>query len=416
MDKLTKETLDSLSSQNIEATPRNYAREFYKLAKENNTNFDDIDNIEFILNNLSDEELKEIEDNKVIIAADLLHITSKRINKDDTLKFINSLAEFLKPSIDQTIYQKIEEVIFDLIKTPSKLVDDATINKILNITNERVELDRASLKDKSEDIKKFITLLVNEYEKSIIISENSNDRLEDIKNDLKEIKFSEHSNRELEVLYSKLTKVVYDLENSIESSKLEIIKGKEDCTNLHNDIKKLQKDLEKLKKEKDIDFLTGVLNRRGYASTILQVERKYTTFYSSYAIVFFDIDDFKDINDSYGHDCGDVVLKTFATILRKMMREADIICRYGGEEFVALVSYKNENEVLDYIKRVKDIILKHKFVYTDEIKLKVRFSAGVAFRDNCNSYEDTIKYADILLYKAKHEGKNRVILDNGAIL
>lgn len=146
------------------------------------------------------------------------------------------------------------------------------------------------------------------------------------------------------------------------------------------------------------------------------MEKKYTTLNTKYAIIFFDIDDFKDINDNYGHDCGDVVLKTFATILNKMMRQADIICRYGGEEFVGLISYKEKNEVINYINRIKDIILKHKFVYTNDIKLKVRFSAGVAFRDNYASYEDTIKYADILLYKAKHEGKDKIILDSGEVL
>lgn len=248
MDKLTKETLDSLSSQNIVATPRNYAREFYRLAKLNDTNFEDIENLEFILHNLSETELNELKENKVIIAADLLHITSKRIKRDDTLKFINSLAEFLKPSIDQTIYQKIEEIIFDLIKTPEKLVEDATINKILNITNERVELDRDCLKDKSADIKKFIQLLVKEYEKSLIISDNSTDKLVDIKNELDDLEFSKDSNRELDILYSKLTKIVVDLETNIESSKIEILKGRDECNNLQNSIKKLQGDLEKLKK------------------------------------------------------------------------------------------------------------------------------------------------------------------------
>ena len=416
MDKLTEDTLSSLLSQNIVATPRNYAREFYKLAKESNTNLEDIEDLEFILHNLSDEELNELKDNKIIIATDLLNVTSKRIKKSDTLKFINALAEIIKPSIDQSIYQKIEEVIFDLIKTPEKLVDDSTINKILNITNERVKLDRDTLKDKSEDIKKFITLLVKEYEKSIIISNNSSEKLVDIKSELDGMDFSKHSNREIELLYSKLTKIVFDLETNTESSKFEIMKGRDECNDLQSDIKKLQSDLEKLKKEKDIDFLTGVLNRRGYTNIILQTEKKYSMFNSKYAIVFFDIDDFKDINDSHGHDCGDVVLKTFATILNKMMREADVICRYGGEEFVALISYKNKDEVINYVKRVKDIIVKHKFVYTNEIKLKVRFSAGIAFRDNYNSYEDTIKYADILLYKAKHEGKDKTILDSGEVI
>lgn len=416
MNELTKETLDSLLTKNIEPTPKNYAREFYKLAKEKDKNFEDIENIEFTLNTLSDEELKELENENIITAHDLLKILSRRVNQTDIKKFINYLAQFLKPSIDESIYNKIEEVVFELIKNPSKLVDDSSINKILNITNERIELDRVVLKDKSEDIKKIITLLVSEYEKSLIISDDSSTRLKEIKGNLDEVDISKSSSREIEVLYSKLSVLVHDLEVSIDTSKTELLQGKNDCSMLQENVKKLQNDLEKLKKEKDIDFLTGVLNRRGYTSTILQVENKYNIFNSKYAIVFFDIDNFKDINDKHGHDCGDVVLKTFATILKKMLRESDVICRYGGEEFVALIAYQDKDEVYKYNNRVKDVILKHKFVYSTEVKLSVRFSAGIAFRDNYNSYEDTIKYADILLYKAKHEGKDRTIVDSGEVI
>ena len=351
-----------------------------------------------------------------VISKELLNITKSELQNIEILKFITYLPELLKPSIEQSIYHKIEEVIFELMKTPEKLDDDSMINKLLNITSERVTLDRAALKSKSEDTKKFISLLLKEYEKSLIVSNNSNEKLEDIKNDLTELNISEHSTRELKVLHHKLSDIIYDLQTNLSDSQKELVKGREECSKLERDIKKLQNDLEKLKIEKDIDFLTGVLNRRGYTSVILKVENRYVTFNSNYAIIFIDIDDFKEINDTYGHDCGDVVLKTFTTILKKMMREEDIICRYGGEEFVTLINYTNENEVHNYIKRVKEIIDGHKFVYTKDIKIKVRFSAGISFRSNYNSYEDAIKYADILLYKAKHEGKNQIILDTAEVI
>ncbi|WP_428025880.1 GGDEF domain-containing protein [Arcobacter sp.] len=366
----------------------------------------DIDNI----NELDKSQNSDSKSN--VISSELLNITKSQLQNIEILKFITYLPELLKPSIEQSIYHKIEEVIFELMKTPEKLDDDSMINKLVNITNERVDLDRAALKAKSEDTKKFITLLIKEYEKSLIVSNNSTEKLDDIKSDLNSLEISEHSNRELKLLQAKLSDIIFDLETNLSESKNELNKGRVECTKLEMDIKKLQSDLEKLKIEKDIDFLTGVLNRRGYTSVILKVENRYVTFNSNYAIIFIDIDDFKDINDTYGHDCGDIILKTFSTVLKKMMREEDVICRYGGEEFVTLINYNDEEEVYNYIKRVKVIVDSHKFIYKNGIKIKVHFSAGISFRSKYNSYEDAIKYADILLYKAKHEGKNRIIMDN----
>jgi len=358
------------------------------------------------------EEITKKDNTSNIISDELLTVTKSELQNIEILKFITYLPELLKPSIEQSIYHKIEEVVFDLMKNPEKLDDDSMINKLLNITNERVDLDRSTLKLKSEDTKKFISLLLKEYEKSLIVSSDSNNKLTEIKSDLDSLEISKHSNRELKLLHAKLADIIHHLETNLSDSREELVKGKEECTKLEKKISKLQNDLEKLKKEKDIDFLTGVLNRRGYTSVILKVENRYITFNSSYAIIFIDIDDFKDINDTYGHECGDVILKSFSTILKKMMREEDIICRYGGEEFVTLINYGDEKEVYNYIKRIKSIVNSHKFIYTKDIKIKVNFSAGVAFRKNYNSYEDAIKYADILLYKAKHEGKNKIIFDN----
>ncbi len=169
---------------------------------------------------------------------------------------------------------------------------------------------------------------------------------------------------------------------------------------MHEQIQKLQENLSKAEEEKSIDYLTEILTRRAYVLEIERVENEYSVFDSKYALVFFDIDHFKVINDSYGHDCGDAVLATFAKILKKLTRTEDIIARYGGEEFIAIVHYKNIIEVTNYLSRAKNIITNNKFLYKD-LKLNVQFSAGVTFRKNYNSYDETIKEADKLLYNAK---------------
>ena len=91
--------------------------------------------------------------------------------------------------------------------------------------------------------------------------------------------------------------------------------SKERFNNLHKQIEELQKELLIAKEEKEIDFLTNVLNRRAFHHEIEKMEKKYSLFESDYAIIFYDIDHFKNINDIYGHTCGDAVLKNFASIL-----------------------------------------------------------------------------------------------------
>ena len=107
-----------------------------------------------------------------------------------------------------------------------------------------------------------------------------------------------------------------------------------------------------------------------------------------------------------------MVLSTFGKILNKNTRDHDIVGRYGGEEFVAIVHYTLNSELLQYLKRIKTIVTQNSFVYKNQ-KIKVTFSAGVAIRSNYSSYENTIQQADMLLYQAKDAGRNQIKLEDG---
>ena len=113
----------------------------------------------------------------------------------------------------------------------------------------------------------------------------------------------------------------------------------------------------------------------------------------------------------YGHTCGDVVLKKFASILKELTRTEDVIARYGGEEFIALINYQDEVEIQRYIKRIKKSLQETNFIYKDSV-IKLKFSAGVGHRNRYTSYLEAKKEADALLYKAKHNGRDKVIFDN----
>ena len=136
---------------------------------------------------------------------------------------------------------------------------------------------------------------------------------------------------------------------------------------------------------------------------------------TQFAVVFFDIDHFKNVNDTYGHEGGDVILKTFAKVLQKETRENDIVCRYGGEEFVAVVHFNLKRELLKYLKRIKSIISQNKFLYKKD-RIQISFSAGTTLRSNYDSYKNALQKADLLLYEAKESGRDKIIIDDGTII
>lgn len=150
-----------------------------------------------------------------------------------------------------------------------------------------------------------------------------------------------------------------------------------------------------LQKESTIDPLTGLYNRR-----ILEQLKKLPTI-----AIMCDIDNFKVINDTLGHDKGDYVINRVGTILRKNFRSSDYVCRLGGDEFLILISdYSNREFVLERCEKIKCEI-------SDTIVLpnsKVTISMGIAIDNNCNSLDEIIKKADESLYLAKNSGKNQV--------
>lgn len=412
---IIKHTLESLSQKEVLATPINYEKEFFKILKENNSHVDDSIEFDRLCNYLTNDEKFLLKDNNINTFSDLAYAFSERIDKEDLIKFISNIDFMLSPSIDYTGEEQIKELQNDLIENPLKLAKNSTISRIKKFTTERINRDKLVVQEKAKDVKKVINLMGRYFDKCLLQSNDASKDISMIKGEIEELDLSSHSTRDLSMLQSKLVDTIYKLENTIEESEAELLKGQTDCVYLQKQVTKLQKDLDEVSKEKDIDFLTGINNRRAFSVQVDKIENEYEIFKSKYALVFYDIDHFKSINDNYGHDCGDSIIVTFASILKKLTREEDVVCRYGGEEFISLIHYTNEDEVLAYLKRVKNIISSNKFVYKD-IKLKVKFSAGVIYRNKYPTYEDAMVHADLLLNKAKHEGRNKIIMDNGTYI
>lgn len=129
------------------------------------------------------------------------------------------------------------------------------------------------------------------------------------------------------------------------------------------------------------------------------------------AVIMFDIDFFKKFNDTYGHECGDFVLKNVAELIRKNLRESDVASRYGGEEFTALLLDAGKEEAMAVAERIRSTVNEHDFVYNNQ-HLHVTISGGVSVFDATtnlvSSPNEFVNQADQGLYMSKNNGRNRV--------
>jgi len=156
------------------------------------------------------------------------------------------------------------------------------------------------------------------------------------------------------------------------------------------------------------DGLTGLYNRRfldaALPRELLRAERERKPL----ALIMLDIDHFKKVNDQYGHAIGDEVLQALAELLKKGARESDLICRYGGEEFVALMPSMSASQALErtesWRRQLEDTTMR-----SGDLSFRITLSAGIAiFPDHGSSPSQLLTRADEMLYQSKHEGRNRV--------
>ncbi|UOD34573.1 diguanylate cyclase [Deferribacteraceae bacterium V6Fe1] len=168
---------------------------------------------------------------------------------------------------------------------------------------------------------------------------------------------------------------------------------------------KLKNAYNKLYNESIHDVLTGVLNRKALMERIDDYNNKN----KSLGIIMIDIDNFKVINDTYGHLVGDQILKEFTAIISNTIRKSDFVGRYGGEEFLAVIPDLDVDEVKAIAERIRKNIESEIF-HIGSLSLKITASLGVYVLTEKSKIEDAIKLADDALYEAKKSGKNRVIV------
>lgn len=156
------------------------------------------------------------------------------------------------------------------------------------------------------------------------------------------------------------------------------------------------------------DGLTDIFNKRYFFETLNLITNLSEIDYS---IVIVDLDDFKSINDRYGHPMGDIVLKTVAQIIKRATRSNDIVARYGGDEIIIFIqSFTNKEKLEQRIERIREEI-ENTVITNEGVSISTTASFGVYIKqDEILSLDDVIKRADEIMYLSKHNGKNKVTI------
>lgn len=210
----------------------------------------------------------------------------------------------------------------------------------------------------------------------------------------------ELKDKEKEDKLLKILKEIYKLQN--QNKKL--IKKLEEY---HKEITRLNVEIKIAKEEANIDFLTGLSNRRSFERSISDFLRDLKEKDYPFSLILVDIDNFKNINDTYGHPAGDVVLRELASIFKIFLRANTIIGRIGGEEFGIIlpgVDLENASKVAERLRR---IVQNRKITFSNKV-INITASFGVTQAKKEDDVFSIYERADRALYKSKNNGKNRI--------
>lgn len=411
LKEISKITIDNLQKKDILIKPSEYQKEYCEVSKKLNLNVDECEYFKNILSKLSTNEIDKNINKNIDNIYDIIEILLQRVENKDVDRMSKLIQKSLEPSIALTIDNDLKAFSIKIGDSPSLIFEESIQQEMEKFISKRFEVDKKVLSKKTSEIAKLITLMSKYLNDAIDSSSKRSSNISDIKKEIISIT-SDYNSKELDSFKQKLIDVTTTIEKEMDVITNNFTSNQNEVAALEEKVKNLEDELSKTKQQNRYDFLTGTLVRRAYENELKRLDDEYNRYKHDFAIVFFDIDHFKKVNDVYGHDGGDVILKTFSQLILKLTRDSDIVGRYGGEEFVAAIRYEKDTEIITYVNRIKKLISHNRFIYKEH-KINITFSAGVTIRSNCKSFEEAITNADSLLYKAKNTGRDKIVLWTG---
>jgi diguanylate cyclase (GGDEF)-like protein len=345
----------------------------------------------------------------------------------ETKKLLENHLESFSANIDKKIINGLRLKINNLKQKDNliKVVDDV----ILSIADAYFECLETFEKFDSALIE-LMSNIEESGEKTFKMLDESHEYL---KQDAQKDKFILENMQEMNVVIkteNKLEKIQHSILNRINviTNTLEdkIVHKEEYTDKVAEELEKVKKELKKYKKETEelksqinqcqqemiTDKLTGLHRKDFFETAVRSLIGRFNRMKEPFSLIMFDIDDFKKVNDTYGHVTGDAVLKKCGEIVRKRIRATDFGIRFGGEEFLILLSNAKMNMASSVAYSILEMIRETHFKH-NQIYFKVTASFGVTEYLEKENIKTTLERADNNLYKAKRNGKNCVFNDSG---
>lgn len=263
---------------------------------------------------------------------------------------------------------------------------------------------KQNLGETRETMQKMVTSLISNLEELSDATGGYHDKLGYYSDRIKQTKDIKGLNQLLAEIMLETQKV----QKSVLIHRDELLVAQTEMNAAQSQITQLEAQLQEMSEQVQEDHLTGALNRRGFDNAF---RREVTYLSHTQGLLCFallDIDNFKQLNDTHGHQVGDDALVYLVEAVKETLRREDIISRYGGEEFAILLPNSALKEAISTIARIKRYLTKKFFLHGNN-RLLITFSAGVAQYQPGESQESLFKRADEALYRAKSNGKNQIV-------
>lgn len=296
------------------------------------------------------------------------------------------------------------EVVREIIDKPlsQRALDDAE-RRLKEVLFKQAQL-KASLSEARDAIKQMLAGFVDHLADFAEATSDYHDKIESCAEKIS----SANDISELETVLGEVMRETRTIQINAQRSRDELRSTQQKVQESEARIQELERELETTSDLVRHDQLTGVLNRRGLEETFAKEAARATRHDTTLCVALIDIDNFKKLNDSMGHDTGDEALIHLATICRETLRPQDTVARYGGEEFIILLPETSLEDSVVALTRLQRELTKKFFLHANE-KILITFSAGVTQMLPTDNQASVIKRADGAMYQAKQSGKNRVI-------
>ena len=304
---------------------------------------------------------------------------------------------------DRWLHGQIE-VVREIIDKPlsQRAVDDA--ERRLKEVLYKQSMLKASLLDARESIKQMLAGFVDQLASFAEVTSDYHDKIEGYAGKIS----AANDISELESVLGEVMHETRNIQINALRSRDELRSTQKKVQESEARIRELEAELENTSNLVRYDQLTGTLNRRGLEEMFEKETARSKRHDTLLCVGLLDIDNFKKLNDTMGHDTGDEALIHLATVCRDTLRPQDTVARYGGEEFIVLLPETPLEDAISALTRLQRELTKKFFMHDNE-KVLITFSAGVTQMLPEDSQASVIKRADEAMYEAKKTGKNRVV-------